>query len=333
MRPRADGEPTVIVARTILPTELPLIAAAALVVETGGPLDHVAAQARERGIPAVVGAVGALDRFRGRRSRGRRRRRGGWSRESTERTTQRTSSTFFGLAVVGEVLEDHLVEALVADQLAGERLGLRRRGGSQGIRILPEVAVTGASAIGCAVRDRDRLRHPRRARASPRASGSRATRPAAATGPSADAGAVAGHEPAAVPDRVVRAGARARRRRRRRRGPPAGLIVPLTGGWPAPTLMTTLRRTTTPSAGLETCTGERLSTAGWTTTTGLGVIFGRAGAGAAASAGAGTRPESDRTGASAARPGASRNHRHRRRHLDEHRRRADSPASPARRAR
>jgi pyruvate,water dikinase len=51
----------VVVARTILPTELPLIAAAALVVETGGVLDHVAAQARERGIPAVVGAAGALD--------------------------------------------------------------------------------------------------------------------------------------------------------------------------------------------------------------------------------------------------------------------------------
>ncbi len=52
-----------IVARTILPTELPLVTAAALVVETGGPLDHVAAQARERGIPAVVGAVGALAAF------------------------------------------------------------------------------------------------------------------------------------------------------------------------------------------------------------------------------------------------------------------------------
>ena len=52
-----------IVARTLLPTELPLIAAAALVVETGGPLDHVAAQARERGIPAVVGAPGALAAF------------------------------------------------------------------------------------------------------------------------------------------------------------------------------------------------------------------------------------------------------------------------------
>ena len=57
------AEPSVIVARTILPTELPLIAAAALVVETGGPLDHVAAQARERGIPAVVGALGALTAF------------------------------------------------------------------------------------------------------------------------------------------------------------------------------------------------------------------------------------------------------------------------------
>ncbi len=50
-------------ARTILPTELPLITAAALVVETGGPLDHVAAQARERAIPAVVGAVGASAAF------------------------------------------------------------------------------------------------------------------------------------------------------------------------------------------------------------------------------------------------------------------------------
>jgi|GEM_PF-867088 len=61
--PDPDAEPLVIVARTILPTELPLIAAAALVVETGGPLDHVAAQARERGIPAVVGASGALAAF------------------------------------------------------------------------------------------------------------------------------------------------------------------------------------------------------------------------------------------------------------------------------
>ena len=57
------SDPIVIVARTILPTELPLIVASALVVETGGPLDHVAAQARERGIPAVVGAIGALDTF------------------------------------------------------------------------------------------------------------------------------------------------------------------------------------------------------------------------------------------------------------------------------
>jgi pyruvate,water dikinase len=47
-----------------LPTELPLVAAAALVVETGGALDHVAAQARERGIPAVVGAAGASAAFR-----------------------------------------------------------------------------------------------------------------------------------------------------------------------------------------------------------------------------------------------------------------------------
>jgi pyruvate,water dikinase len=62
--PLVDDEPVVIVARTILPTELPLLSAAALVVETGGPLDHVAAQARERGIPAVVGAAGAYSAFR-----------------------------------------------------------------------------------------------------------------------------------------------------------------------------------------------------------------------------------------------------------------------------
>ncbi len=59
----ASSAEDVLVARTILPTELPLIAAAALVVETGGPLDHVAAQARERGIPAVVGAGGACARL------------------------------------------------------------------------------------------------------------------------------------------------------------------------------------------------------------------------------------------------------------------------------
>jgi phosphohistidine swiveling domain-containing protein len=52
---------TVLVARTLLPTELPLLSAVALVCETGGVLDHVAAQARERGIPAVVSAHGATD--------------------------------------------------------------------------------------------------------------------------------------------------------------------------------------------------------------------------------------------------------------------------------
>ena len=62
-RERPDAEPEIIVARAILPTELPLISAAALVVETGGALDHVAAQARERGIPAVVGAAGAASSF------------------------------------------------------------------------------------------------------------------------------------------------------------------------------------------------------------------------------------------------------------------------------
>jgi len=56
-----SDEAPIVVARTILPTELPLIVATALVVETGGVLDHVAAQARERGIPAVVGAAGALE--------------------------------------------------------------------------------------------------------------------------------------------------------------------------------------------------------------------------------------------------------------------------------
>jgi pyruvate,water dikinase len=53
----------VLLAQTLLPTELPLVAAAAIVTETGGPLDHVAAQARERGIPAVIGAAGALGTF------------------------------------------------------------------------------------------------------------------------------------------------------------------------------------------------------------------------------------------------------------------------------
>jgi pyruvate,water dikinase len=54
----------VLVARTLLPTELPLLAPAALVVEAGGPLDHVAAQARERGLPAVVGVAGATATIR-----------------------------------------------------------------------------------------------------------------------------------------------------------------------------------------------------------------------------------------------------------------------------
>jgi pyruvate,water dikinase len=49
----------VLVAATLLPTELPLLHPAAILVETGTFLDHVAAQCRERGIPAVVGAAGA----------------------------------------------------------------------------------------------------------------------------------------------------------------------------------------------------------------------------------------------------------------------------------
>jgi phosphohistidine swiveling domain-containing protein len=53
----------ILVASTLLPTELPLVGAAALVTETGGPLDHVATQARERGLPAVVGVPGATRRL------------------------------------------------------------------------------------------------------------------------------------------------------------------------------------------------------------------------------------------------------------------------------
>jgi len=57
--PVTDLPDAVLVAHTLLPTELPLLRAAALVTDTGGPLDHVAAQARERSLPAVVGAAGA----------------------------------------------------------------------------------------------------------------------------------------------------------------------------------------------------------------------------------------------------------------------------------
>lgn len=56
----AAAADAVLVAKTVLPSVLPLVDARALVVETGGPLDHVAAQARERRLPAVVGAAGAL---------------------------------------------------------------------------------------------------------------------------------------------------------------------------------------------------------------------------------------------------------------------------------
>ena len=54
----------ILVARTLLPTELPLVAPAAIIVETGGVLGHVAAQARERGLPAIVDAPGAVAAFR-----------------------------------------------------------------------------------------------------------------------------------------------------------------------------------------------------------------------------------------------------------------------------
>jgi len=53
-----DNE-SVLVAKALLPTELPLLSAAAFVVQTGGPLDHVAAQARERKLPAIVGVSNA----------------------------------------------------------------------------------------------------------------------------------------------------------------------------------------------------------------------------------------------------------------------------------
>jgi pyruvate,water dikinase len=54
----------ILVARTLLPAELPLVAPAAIVVETGGVLGHVAALARERGLPAIVDAAGAVTAFR-----------------------------------------------------------------------------------------------------------------------------------------------------------------------------------------------------------------------------------------------------------------------------
>jgi len=54
----------ILIAVTLLPTELPLLTPAALVVETGTALGHVAAQARERGIPAIVAARGARGAIR-----------------------------------------------------------------------------------------------------------------------------------------------------------------------------------------------------------------------------------------------------------------------------
>jgi rifampicin phosphotransferase len=50
----------VLITQTTLPSWTPLFAvAAAVVTETGGPLSHSAVVAREYGIPAVVGALGA----------------------------------------------------------------------------------------------------------------------------------------------------------------------------------------------------------------------------------------------------------------------------------
>jgi pyruvate,water dikinase len=64
--PRGATPPddAVLVAASLLPTELPLLHVAAFVTETGGPLDHVATQARERHLPAVVGAAGATAQLR-----------------------------------------------------------------------------------------------------------------------------------------------------------------------------------------------------------------------------------------------------------------------------
>jgi phosphohistidine swiveling domain-containing protein len=56
----APARDAVLVTFTLLPTELPLLAPGAIVTEFGGPLDHVASQARERGLPAVVGAGGVM---------------------------------------------------------------------------------------------------------------------------------------------------------------------------------------------------------------------------------------------------------------------------------
>lgn len=57
--PAPLGPDAVLIASTLLPTELPLLAPAALVVQTGTVLGHVAAQARERNLPAVVSATHA----------------------------------------------------------------------------------------------------------------------------------------------------------------------------------------------------------------------------------------------------------------------------------
>lgn len=55
----------ILVAPSTLPNWTPLFStAAAVVTETGGPLSHTAVVARERGVPAVVGAAGATLRIR-----------------------------------------------------------------------------------------------------------------------------------------------------------------------------------------------------------------------------------------------------------------------------
>ena len=55
------NETQIVVARTLLPTVLPLLNPGAFITDTGGALDHVCAQARERALPAVVGVSTAFD--------------------------------------------------------------------------------------------------------------------------------------------------------------------------------------------------------------------------------------------------------------------------------
>ena len=170
-------------------------------------------------------------------------------------TDDRCRSALFGFAVVGQVLEDHLVEALVVDQLGRERVLPRRRaapaGGSQGIFTSSERRRGDGRHVGD-----DRLRPLERAAAPGVSHGMRISRDeASGCGcglPRRARGGLAGTTAPSLAATGAcgrgRVRARAARARRLARAPG----VPLTGGAPPPTLMTTLRRTTTPSAELET---------------------------------------------------------------------------------